>query len=91
MAAVALWHSLCNMRIVSDRSFHAKAYAYPCFPSMTVCRRHAPSLLLSNAAHQRIPRSITSSVSSKLSRSDFVQLPKVGKEFLKDRRDSDTV
>jgi hypothetical protein len=50
-----------------------QAYAYPCFPSMTVCGQQATALLLSNAAHQRIPRSITSSVSSKLSRSDFVQ------------------
>jgi len=49
-----------------------KAYAYPCFPSMTVCGRHAPSLL-SNVAHQRIPRSIPNLASSKLSRSDFVQ------------------
>jgi hypothetical protein len=52
---------------------------------MTMCGRHATSLFLSNAAHQRIPRSLTSSVSSKLSRSDFVQLAKVGKEILKEQ------
>ena len=62
-----------------------QAYAYPCFPSMTVCGRQAPSLLLSNAAQQRIPRSITSSVSSKLSRSDFVHLAEVGKRVLTDQ------
>ena len=39
---------------------------------------------LSNAAYQRIPRSITSAVSSKLSRSDFVQLAKMGKNVIKE-------
>jgi hypothetical protein len=33
-------------------------------------------------AYLRIPRSLTSSVSSKLSRSDFVQWGKVGKSSL---------
>jgi hypothetical protein len=51
---------------------------------MTVCGLHVTFLLLSNAAYQRIPRSMTSSVSSKLSRSGFVQLAKVGKNVLKD-------
>ena len=46
---------------------------------MTVCDRHATSLFLSNAVYQRIPRSITDLVSSKLSRSDFVQWPFIGK------------
>jgi hypothetical protein len=46
---------------------------------MTVCGWHVTSFLLSNVSHQRIPRSITSAASSKLSRSDFVQLAQVGK------------
>ena len=64
----------CIATVLSTR----QAYAYPCFPSMTVCGQQATSRLLSNAAHQRIPRSITSSVSSKLSRSDFVLCPNLG-------------
>ena len=45
---------------------------------MMVCGRHVTSLLLSNVSPQRIPQSRTSAVSSKLSRSDFVQWGKVG-------------
>ena len=66
------------MRIVSDRSFNATSVRLSVLPVNNGVRP-AHSLLLSNAAHQRIPRSITSAVSSKLSRSDFVQLAKVGK------------
>jgi hypothetical protein len=56
---------------------------------MMVCGRHVTSLLLSNVSHQRIPQSITSAVSSKLSRSDFVQWGKVGNNiFLEGKKPS---
>ena len=45
----------------------------------TAWSRH--SLLLSQVSHPRIPQSITSVVSSKLSRSDLVQWGKVGKNI----------
>ena len=40
------------------------------------------SRVLSNAAHQRIPFRMTRAVSPKLSRSDFVQLAKVGMKII---------
>jgi hypothetical protein len=61
------------MGIVSARSFHAKSVR-PSLPSVNDGVRLGTTFRpLSNAAYQRIPRSMTSSVSSKLSRSDFVQ------------------
>src|SRR4030095_10749154 len=32
LVEAALWHSLCNMRIVSDRSFHAKSVRLSLLP-----------------------------------------------------------
>jgi hypothetical protein len=61
------------MGIVSARSFHAKSVR-PSLPSVNDGVRLGTTFRpLSNAAYQRIPRSMTSSVNSKLSRSDFVQ------------------
>src|SRR5205807_7927725 len=57
-----------------------RAYASPCRTSSETRGRHTASHVLSDAAHQRIPSGMTSAVSPKLSRSDLVQLPKVGKE-----------
>ena len=74
----ALWHSLCSMRIVSVPSSHAKSVR-PSLPSVNGdVWLGTVSHPLSNAAYQRIPPGITSAVSSKLSRSDFVQCLFIG-------------
>src|SRR5438105_4073552 len=65
------------MRIVSVCSSDGKSVR-PSIPHVNGGMRTA-SRILSNAAHQRIPSGITNAVSSKLSRSDFVQWRKVGK------------
>jgi hypothetical protein len=56
-----------------------KAYAYPYSMAMAACGWRTASRVLSNAAHQRIPSSMTRVISPKLSRSDFVQWGKLGK------------
>ena len=60
------------MRIVSVRSFHAKSVRLSLPPVNGDVRRGTTFHPLSNAIYQRIPRSMISAVSSKLSRSDFV-------------------
>jgi hypothetical protein len=66
------------MRIVLARSFHAKSVRLS-LPSVNDDMRLGTTFHpLSNTAYQRIPRSMTSAVSSKLSRSDFVHWGKVG-------------
>ena len=75
-------YGLCNMRIVSGRSSDGKSVR-PSMPHVNGGRRTA-SRILSNAAHQRISSGITNAVSPKLSRSDFVQLGKVGKDVIKE-------
>jgi hypothetical protein len=61
------------------RSFYAKSVR-PSLPSVDSDVRLGTAFHpLSNTAYQRIPRSMTSVVSYKLSRSDFVQLAEVGK------------
>ena len=70
------------MGVVLARSFHAKS-VYSSLPSVNGDVRLGTTFHpLSNVAYLRIPRSLTSSVSSKLSRSDFVQWGKVGKSSL---------
>jgi hypothetical protein len=69
------------MRIVLARSFHAKSMRTSLPSANGDVRLDTVSRVLSNAAYQRLPRSMTSAVSSKLSRSDFVQLVKVGKNL----------
>jgi hypothetical protein len=79
--SAAWWHGLCNMRIVSARSFHVQSVR-PFLPSVNGGVRSVHRVPpLSNAASQRLPSGRPHVVCPKLSRSDFVQLLNVGKSI----------